>query len=176
MRTRFKKISINAQDMQLCKSWWVSYISILDPPSLPLISPPALSLPSQLCARIQGNPVDLRPLPLPPPRNHNKSSTVSAAHNAGLCSGVPCLHSGPEKHILLILRLKEKKKKFRNSAEGYTTRTWYRQDMSSDLPCRGTCFCSLHWAVLPLPSAHNILDRRLKLSQPNKRTMWSSPA
>ena len=109
--------------MQLCKSWWVSYISILDPPSLPLISPPALSLPSQLCARIQGNPVDLRPLPLPPPRNHNKSSTVSAAHNAGLCSGVPCLHSGPEKHILLILRLKEKKKKFRNSAEGYTTRT-----------------------------------------------------
>lgn len=100
---RFKKISINAQDMQFYKSWWISYIFILDLPSLPLISPPAPSLPSQLCVHTQGSPVDLRHLPLPPPRNHNNSSTVSAAHNAGLCSGVSCPHSGPAKHILLVL-------------------------------------------------------------------------
>lgn len=74
-------------------------------------------------------------------------------------------------------RLKEKKKKFKNFAEGYISSTWYRQDMNSDLPCPETCFCSLHCVVLPLPSArNNILDRRLKLSQPNKRAMRSSPA
>ena len=139
---------------------------------------PAPSLPSQLCVHTQGSPVDLRHLPLPPPRNHNNSSTVSATHNAGLCSGVSCPHSGPAKHILLVLwQIKRKKKKFKNFAEGYISSTWYRQDMNSDLPCPETCFCSLHCVVLPLPSArNNILDRRLKLSQPNKRAMRSSPA
>ena len=67
MRMRFKKISINAQDMQLCQSWWISYIFILDPPAFPLIGPPAPSPPSQLRLRIQGSPVDLGHLPLPHP-------------------------------------------------------------------------------------------------------------
>lgn len=88
----------------------------------PLISPPAPSLPSQLCVHTQGTPIDLRHLPLPPPRNHNNSSTVSAAHNAGLCSGASCPHSGPAKHILLVLwQIKRKKKKSSKTLQKVTS-------------------------------------------------------
>lgn len=164
----FKKISINAQDMQLCQSQWISYIFILDPPSFPLIGPPAPSPPSQLCVRIQGSPVDRRHLPLP----HPGITTIAAQYLPptvlGSVLGRPVLTVALQSiYSWCSNRLKEKKR-FRNFAEGYTTSPRYRQDMNSDLPCSETCFCcstTLRGTSTPL-SPQQYSGQRLKLSQP----------
>ena len=110
MRMRFKKISINAQDMQLCQSRWISYIFILDPPSFPVIGPPAPSPHSQLCVRIQGSPVDRRHLPLP----HPGPTTIAAQYllptMLGSVLGCPILTVAQQSiSFWCSNRLKEKK-------------------------------------------------------------------